>query len=156
MGLKEVQEYFAKKGIDNEIILLDADTSTVDLAAKALGKQPGEIAKSLTFLLKDGTPILILCMGTARIDNHKFKETFSCKATMIPREETENLIGHAAGGVCPFGVKEGVKIFLDESLKKYTVVYPAAGTSNSAVAFTIKELEMATDGSWVNVCKDEE
>ena len=156
MGLAEVQAYFKEKNIKNEIILLDANTATVALAAEALGKEPGEIAKTLAFVLKDGTPIVIVVMGTARVDNKKYKATFGCKAAMLSLEDTLEKIGHPVGGVCPFGVKEGVKVFLDESLKKYEVVYPAAGTANSAVAFTLPELEAATGGSWVNIYKEED
>lgn len=154
MGLNEVKKYFEDNGIKNEIILLDQNTATVELAAAALGRQPGEIAKTLSFILKDGTPILIVVMGTARIDNHKFKDRFGCKASMIPFDDVPVLIGHAVGGVCPFGVKAGVQIFLDESLKMYDTVFPAAGTDNSAVAFSIPQLEAATHGTWVDVCRE--
>ena len=156
MGLAEVKKYFEDKGITNEIILLDANTATVELAAQALGKTPGEIAKTLAFELKDGTPVVIVVMGTARVDNHKYKETFGCKAKMFSLEDTLEKIGHPVGGVCPFGVKEGVEIYLDVSLKKYEIVYPAAGTANSATPFTPDELEKATGGKWVDVCKDPE
>ncbi len=153
MGLAEVKKYFEDNGIANEIILLDKNTATVELAAAALGRQPGEIAKTLSFILRDGSPILVVVMGTARIDNHKFKDRFGCKASMIPFDDVPGLIGHAVGGVCPFGVKDGVQIFLDESLKQFETVFPAAGTDNSAVPFTIAELEAATKGTWVDVCK---
>jgi len=156
MGLAEVKKYFEEKGIKNEIILLDANTATAELAAAALGKQPGEIAKTLSFQLKDGTPIVIVVMGTARIDNHKYKGFFGCKASMLSFDDALEKIGHPVGGVCPFGVKEGVKIFLDVSLKQYETVYPAAGTANSAVAFTPDELQAATGGEWIDVCKDPE
>ena len=141
MGLAEVRKYFEEHNIKNEILLLDANTATVDLAAQALGREPGEIAKTLSFQLKDGTPIVIVVMGTARIDNHKYKEYFGCKAAMLSLEDALEKIGHPVGGVCPFGVKEGVKIYLDKSLRKYQTVFPAAGTANSAVAFTCDELE---------------
>lgn len=154
MGLAEVQKYFKEHNIPNEILLLDANTATVDLAAQALGREPGEIAKTLSFQLKDGSPILIVVMGTARIDNRKYKEKFGCKASMLSHDDALEKIGHPVGGVCPFGVKEGVKIFLDVSLRKYETVFPAAGTANSAVAFTPDELEAATGGVWVDVCKD--
>lgn len=156
MGLQEVQNYFKENDIKNEIILLDADTSTVALAAQALGKEPGQIAKSLAFKLKDDSAIMIVVMGTARIDNKKFKETFGCKASMMSYEETLERTGHGVGGVCPFGVKPDVKIYLDESLKKYDIVYPAAGTPNSAVEFTVEDLQRACGGTWIDVCKDGE
>ena len=156
MGLKEVQDYFAKKGIKNEIILLEQSSATVELAAAALGRQPGEIAKTLALQLKDGTNIVIVVMGTAKIDNHKFKEYFSCKAKMLSFDDTLAVTGHPVGGVCPFGLPEGVKVYLDESLKKYETVFPAAGTGKSAVGFTLDELQAATDGVWIDVCKEPE
>lgn len=156
MGLKEVQDYFKAKGIKNEIILLDTSSATVELAAAALGTEPGEIAKTLAMELKDGSHMVLVVMGTARIDNHKFKESFGCKAKMLSFDDTLAVTGHPVGGVCPFGLPEGVRVYLDESLKKYDHVYPAAGTGNSAVRFSIAELEEATGGTWVNVCKDQQ
>jgi prolyl-tRNA editing enzyme YbaK/EbsC (Cys-tRNA(Pro) deacylase) len=156
MGLKEVQDYFEAKGIKNEIILLDTSSATVELAAAALGTEPGEIAKTLAMELKDGSHMVLVVMGTARIDNHKFKESFGCKAKMLSFDDTLAVTGHPVGGVCPFGLPEGVRVYLDESLKKYDHVYPAAGTGNSAVRFSIAELEEATGGTWVNVCKDQQ
>jgi len=154
MGLPEVKEYFEKNNIKNEIIILDDNTATVDLAAKALGKEPGEIAKTLALKLKSDEVIVIVAKGTVKIDNHKFKEQFACKASFLSFDETLERTGHPVGGVCPFGLKEGVKIYLDESLKDYKVVYPAAGTPHSAVEFTIEDLEKATGGVWINVCKE--
>jgi len=156
MGLAEVKKYFEENNIKNEILLLDANTATVDLAAAALGREPGEIAKSLAFRLKDGQVVVIVVMGTARIDNHKYKGFFGCKATMLSFDDTLAETGHPVGGVCPFGLKEGVRICLDISLKKYEHVFPAAGTANSAVKFTPDELAEATKGEWVDVCKDPE
>jgi len=156
MGLKEVQDFFKEKNLKNEIILLNESSATVELAAKALGRQPGEIAKTMALQLKDGSNIVICIMGTARIDNHKYKECFSCKAKMLSFEDTLAVTGHPVGGVCPFGLPKGVKVYLDKSLRKYETVFPAAGTGNSAVAFTLDELEAATDGTWIDVCKDEE
>ena len=144
MGLKEVQEYFAAKGISNEIILHDQSSATVELAALALGREAGEIAKTMALQLKDGTNIVIVIMGTARIDNHKYKAFFGCKAKMLGFEDTLSVTGHPVGGVCPFGLPEAVKVYLDVSLKKYERVFPAAGTANSAVGFDIAELEAAT------------
>ena len=156
MGLKEVQDYFEKRGIKNEIILLEQSSATVELAAAALGRQPGEIAKTMALQLKDGSNIVICIMGTARIDNHKYKEFFGCKAKMLSLDETLAATGHPVGGVCPFGLPDGVKVFLDESLKKFETVFPAAGTPNSAVGFKLDELEAATDGTWIDVCKEAE
>mgnify|MGYP004614491431 FL=1 len=116
--------------------------------------EPGMIAKTLSFLEGDKA-ILILAEGTARIDNHKYKEKFHTKAKMIPFEEVEEYIGHAPGGVCPFGIKEGVEVYLDESLKKFDTVYPAAGNDHSAVKLTIPELEAVAGAvGWIDVCKE--
>jgi len=156
MGLAEVQKFFKEKNITNEIILLQESSATVDLAAKALGREPGEIAKSLAFKLKDDTCIIIVVMGTARIDNHKYKETFGCKAAMLSFDETLERTGHPVGGVCPFGVPADVQVYLDESLKQYKEVLPAAGTPNSAVLFKVEDLAAAVGNHWVNVCKDPE
>ena len=154
MGLAEVKKYFEEKGIKNEIQLLDANTATVALAAQALGKEPGEIAKTLAFKLKDDSVIVIVVMGTARGDNKKYKETFGCKASMLSLEETLERTGHPVGGVCPFGLKDGVKVYLDESLKRFDIVYPACGSGNSAVKLSIPELEK-TSGyiEWIDVCQ---
>lgn len=154
MSYERVKKYFYEHNIPNEIILLEESSATVDLAAKALGREPGEIAKSLAFKLKDGNIIIVVACGTARIDNRKFKDNFHCKAQMLKAEETISGTGYPVGGVCPFALPEGVKVYLDESLKKYDEVYPAAGTANSAVRFTLEELEKATSGTWVDVTQD--
>ncbi len=151
MSYERVKQYFNEHNIPNEILLLDESSATVELAAKALGREPGEIAKSLALKLKDGTVILLVVCGTARIDNRKYKDTFHCKAQMLSYDETLEATGHPVGGVCPFALPEGVRVYLDESLKRYDVVFPAAGTGNSAVKFTIPELERATGGTWVDV-----
>ncbi|MDO5441074.1 MAG: YbaK/EbsC family protein [Bacillota bacterium] len=156
MGLKEVQDYFQSRGIQNEIILLNESSATVELAAKALNREPGEIAKTMALQLKDGTNIVIVIMGTARIDNRKYKDCFGCKAKMLSFDDTLAITGHPVGGVCPFGLPEGIKVYLDKSLKKYETVFPAAGTPNSAVGFSIADLEAAIDGTWIDVCKEEE
>ena len=123
-------------------------------AADALGVEPGMIAKTMSFLLDD-QPILILTEGTARVENRKYKDTFHIKAKMIPFEEVEQWIGHAPGGVCPFGINDGVKVYLDESLRRFETVYPAAGDDHSAVKLTIPELEeVAGAVGWVDVCKE--
>jgi prolyl-tRNA editing enzyme YbaK/EbsC (Cys-tRNA(Pro) deacylase) len=155
MSYESVQEYFDGRGIKNEIILLKESSATVELAAKALGREPGEIAKSLALRLKDGSVIVLVVCGTARIDNRRYKDAFNCKAQMLSSEETQAATGHPVGGVCPFALPEGIKVYLDESLKKYSAVYPAAGTGNSAVRFTIPELERASEGTWVHVTQDE-
>ena len=126
----------------------------MQLTAEALGVEPGMIAKTMSFLQGE-QPVLILTEGTARIDNRKYKDTFHIKAKMIPFEEVEEIIGHAPGGVCPFGVKEGIKVYLDESLKRFDTVYPAAGNDHSAVRLTIEDLENAVDSEgWIDVCKE--
>mgnify|MGYP001782612904 FL=1 len=126
----------------------------MQLAAEALGVEPGMIAKTMSFFQGE-QPVLILTEGTARIDNRKYKDTFHIKAKMIPFEEVEEIIGHAPGGVCPFGVKEGIKVYLDESLKRFDTVYPAAGNDHSAVRLTIEDLENAVDSEgWIDVCKE--
>ncbi|MDD3200163.1 MAG: YbaK/EbsC family protein [Eubacteriales bacterium] len=152
--LERVKNYFNEHNITNEIILLEKSSATVELAAKALCREPGEIAKSLALKLKDGSVIMVVVCGTARIDNRRYKDTFKCKAQMLSHEETQLAVGYPVGGVCPFALPKAVKVYLDDSLKKYYEVYPAAGTANSAVRFTLKELEQATGGTWVHVTQD--
>ena len=153
MSLEKVKEYFKGTGIDNRIIELDQSSATVALAAKALKCSDDKIAKSLSFILK-GQPAIIVVSGLSKIDNAKYRAAFGEKAKMIPFDDVEKLTGHAPGGVCPFALKEGVKVYLDESLKKHEQVYPAAGSGNSAVLMTIPELEKySTSSGWVNVTK---
>lgn len=154
MSWERVKQYFDEHNIPNEIILLKESSATVELAAKALGREPGEIAKSLALRLKDGKVIILVVCGTARIDNRRFKDTFQCKAQMLSHEDTLDATGHPVGGVCPFALPEEIEVYLDESLKRYDEVYPAAGTGNSAVKFSIRELELATKGTWVHVTQD--
>ena len=156
MGYPEVVKHFEERGLTNEIILLDVSTATVELAAAALGRQPGEIAKSLALEMKDGSVIVLVVEGTARIDNRKYKDTFSCKAKMLSFDDTLAATGHPVGGVCPFGLPEGIRVYLDESLKRHEMIFPAAGTPSSAVGFAPEDLAKATDGQWVNVTKDPE
>ena len=154
MSLEKAKAYLAEKGYADHIIELEDSSATVQLAAQALGVEPGMIAKTMSFLIGEEA-ILILTEGTAKVDNRKYKDTFHMKAKMIPFEEVENWIGHAPGGVCPFGIKEGIKVYLDESLKQFDTVYPAAGNDHSAVKLTIAELEeVAGAVGWVNVCKE--
>ena len=140
MSLEKAKAYLAEKGYADHVIELEDSSATVQLAAQALGVEPGMIAKTMSFLIGEEA-ILILTEGTARVDNRKYTDTFHMKAKMIPFEEVEKWIGHAPGGVCPFGIKEGVKVYLDESLKQFDTVYPAAGNDHSAVKLTIAELE---------------
>ena len=153
MSLEIAKRYLEKKGYADHIIELEQSSATVALAAEALGVEEGMIAKTMSFLQNE-TAVLILAEGTARIDNRKYKDAFHTKAKMIPFDEVERYIGHAPGGVCPFGIKDGIKVYLDESLKRYDVVYPAAGKDHSAVKMTIAELEDACGNvEWVDVCK---
>ena len=155
MSLEKAKNYLAAKGYADRVIELEESSATVQLAAEALGCEPGRIAKTLSFIV-DGEPVLILAEGTARIDNHKFKAFFHTKARMIAGDQVEALIGHAPGGVCPFGINEGIKVYLDESLRHFDVVYPAAGNDHSAVRLTPDELERAIEcAGWVDVCKEE-
>ena len=141
------------RGMEDRIIEFDTSSATVALAAEALGCEPCRIAKSLSFKLSSGA-ILIVAAGDARIDNPKYKAHFSEKAKMLTPEEAESLIGHAVGGVCPFGINEGVKVYLDRSLRRFETVFPACGSSNSAIELTIPELEsLCGSFEWVDVCK---
>lgn len=136
------------------MIEMEDSTATVAMAAEALGVEEGMIAKTMSFLQGEKA-VLILTEGTAKIDNRKYKDTFHTKAKMIPFEKVEEMTGHAPGGVCPFGAEEGIDVYLDESLKRFEIVYPAAGNDHSAVKLTISELEQASDAlGWVDVCKE--
>lgn len=153
MSIERVREYFRQCGIENRIMEFDTSSATVELAAEAVGCEPARIAKTLSFKVEEA-PILIVAAGDAKIDNPKYKAQFHTKAKMLTREEVTELIGHAVGGVCPFAVKEGVKIYLDESLRRFETVYPAAGSSNSAIPMTMEDLEKYSGSSqWVDVCK---
>ena len=153
MSLELAKAHLERFGLADRVQLFDVSSATVELAAQAVGCEPARIAKTLSFLLPEG-PVLVLAAGDARIDNSKYKAQFHTKAKMIPHDQVEELIGHGVGGVCPFGVKEGVPVWLDESLRRFDLVYPAAGTSNSAVKLTLAELEQASQAlGWVDVCK---
>ncbi len=153
MAIEKVREYFNKYGIENRMREFDVSSATVELAAEALHCEPCRIAKTLSFMVKEG-PVLIVAAGDAKIDNPKYKAQFGVKAKMLTPEEVLRLIGHAVGGVCPFAVHEGVSVYLDESLKRFDTVFPACGSSNSAIELTVPELEKYSSfTSWVNVCK---
>lgn len=140
--------------MEERIQELSESSATVALAAKALGCEPERIAKTLSFIVK-GNPILIVAAGDAKISNPKFKQTFSEKARMIPADQIEELVGHAVGGVCPFGIKEGVKVYLDESLKRFESVFPACGSANSAILLSLEELEeVSKSEGYVDVSKE--
>ena len=153
MSFEKVKAYFENTPCADKILVLEKSSATVQLAAEALQTEPDMIAKTMSFLIHD-EPAVIVVSGESRIDNRKFKDTFACKARMIPFDQVEQMIGHAPGGVCPFAVNEGVKVYLDISLKKYETVYPAAGSGSSAVRMTIEELEAYSHMlSWVDVCR---
>lgn len=153
MGLDTVRKYFQDLGMEDKILIIDESTATVEEAANALGCELARIAKTMSFLVND-EPILILTLGDRKIDNRKYKDYFHVKAKMIPTNLVEELIGHDIGGVCPFGVKDNVKTYLDISLKEYDIVYPAAGNKHSAVKLTINELEKFSNAmAWIDVCK---
>lgn len=153
MSLEKAKNYLKKYNLDQNIMEFSESTATVKEAAEALKVTEAEIAKSLSLLVND-EPILIVTSGDQKIDNSKFKSEFHTKAKMIPIEEVENKIGHDIGGVCPFGIKENVKIYLDETLKQSTYIYPACGSSNSAIKLTPTQLEnILSDTHWINVCR---
>lgn len=153
MAIEKVKAYFEKYNMADRVLEFEVSSATVDLAAAAIGCEPGRIAKTLSFNI-GGSAVLIVCAGNARIDNPKYKARFSAKAKMLTPDEAAALVGHAVGGVCPFAVNEGVTVYLDESLKAYTTVYPACGSSNSAIELTIPQLEQLSHFTgWVDVCK---
>ena len=153
MAIEKVKAYFASLGMEERVLEFEVSSATVELAAAAVGCEPGRIAKTLSFDVR-GTAVLIVCAGNARIDNPKYKAQFSAKAKMLTPDEAAEKVGHAVGGVCPFAVNEGVEVYLDESLKAYETVYPACGSSNSAIELTIPELEQVSGfAAWVDVCK---
>ena len=153
MAIEKVREYFAGFGIADRILEFDTSSATVELAAQALGCEPCRIAKTLSFMLEDGA-ILIVAAGDAKIDNTKYKARFGKTAKMLTPDEVVQLVGHAVGGVCPFAVNPGVTVYLDESLKRFDTVFPACGSSNSAIELTIPELEKySVLSGWVDVCK---
>lgn len=154
MSIERVTAYFEKFEMADRIQEFEVSSATVELAAAALGCEPERIAKTLSFLL-DGQAILIVAAGDARIDNSKYKAKFGKKAKMISFDDVENFIGHAVGGVCPFAVNEGVTVYLDESLKRFETVFPACGSSNSAIELSLPELEKYSGyAEWVDVCKE--
>lgn len=153
MSIERVRKYFKTIGIDERIQEFEISSATVTLAAKALHCEESRIAKTLSFHVGERV-VLIVAAGDAKIDNAKYKAQFKTKAKMLSFDEAEPLIGHAVGGVCPFSVNEGVETYLDVSLKRFDTVFPACGSSNSAIELTLEELEKYSDFiSWVDVCK---
>ena len=156
MAFERARDHLERYGLADRIIVTEHSSATVAEAAQALGCEEAMIAKTLSFLQGE-TPVLILADGLARIDNRKYKDRFGCKAKMIPADQVGQLVGHETGGVCPFGVNGGVRVYLDESLRKHAVVYPAVGTDHSGVRLTIPELERCSGSlGWVDVSKDAE
>ena len=156
MAFEKAKAYLEQYGLEDRIIVTEHSSATVAEAAEAIGCEEAMICKTLSFLQGE-EPVLILADGVARIDNRKYKDRFGCKAKMIPAEMVGPLVGHEIGGVCPFGVNEGVAVYLDESLRKHEIVYPAVGTDHSGVKLTIPELEKCSGFTeWVDVCKQPE
>ena len=153
MAIEKVREYFKEIGIEDRILEFDVSSATVELAAQALGCEGKRIAKSLSFLV-DGKAIIIVTAGDGKIDNPKYKAEFHTKAKMLSPDQVDELVGHSIGGVCPFGINPDVRVFLDESLKRFETVFPACGSSNSAIELTVDELYKYSNAEkWVDVCK---
>lgn len=153
MSVDRVRNYLRQWNLEDKIQEFEVSSATVELAAQAVGCEPARIAKTMSFLV-DGKAILIVLAGDVKIDNRKFKDQFHVKAAMIRQDDVEQYIGHPVGGVCPFDVKEGVTVYLDDSMKRFEVMYPAAGSASSAVGLTLAELETASKSSgWIDVSK---
>ncbi len=153
MSIEKVKAYFAQYGMQERILEFPVSSATVELAAEALHCEPCRIAKTLSFMVGE-KPVLIVAAGDTKIDNPKYKAQFGTKAKMLTPEQAETLVGHAVGGVCPFAVQPGVAVYLDASLKRFETVFPACGSSNSAIELTIPELERYSGyTAWVDVCK---
>ena len=153
MSIETGRAYFRALGMEDRVREFTVSSATVELAAQALGVEGARIAKTLSFKTADGC-MLILAAGDARIDNHKFKDKFHMKAKMLTAEEVPELVGHPVGGVCPFGCKEGIPVYLDESLKRFTTVFPAVGSPSSAIELDLDELQRCSRAlEWIDVCK---
>lgn len=154
MAIDKVREYLKQYGRDTDILEFDTSSATVEMASNALGVEPGRIAKTLSFKTEEGA-MLIVAAGDAKIDNSKYKAEFGVKAKMLTPEEALEFTGHAVGGVCPFGLAKALPVYLDISMKRFATVYPACGSSNSAIKLTCDELErLAKCTKWVDVSKD--
>ena len=152
MSIETARAHFRSIGIEDRILEFEESSATVELAARALHVSVARIAKTLTFKTEKGC-MLIICAGDARVDNHKYKDLFNYKAKMLSAEEVNEMVGHPVGGVCPFGIKEGIPVYLDESMLRFETVFPAAGSSNSAIELTIDELfKYSKAKGWVDVC----
>ncbi|HIX67785.1 MAG TPA: YbaK/EbsC family protein [Candidatus Anaerostipes excrementavium] len=156
MSVQKVEEYLKQFHIEHKIQILEQSSATVELAAEAVGCEPARIAKTLSFFVGP-QPILIVTAGDVKVDNKKYKQEFGTKAKMISFRDVEKIIGHAPGGVCPFAVNRGIKVYLDQSLQRFQTVYPAAGSGNSAIEMNLKELkECSKAEKWIDVCKKAE
>ena len=154
MSIEKVKEYLRQYAMEDRVWEKEKSSATVEEESEALGCEPQRIAKTLSFLAGDRV-VLVVTAGDRKIDNKKYREQFGCKAKMLKFEEVEDLVGHAVGGVCPFAVREGVEVYLDESLKRFETVFPAAGSSNSMIELSIEELERYSHSlQWVDVCKE--
>ena len=153
MAIEKVKAFFRQHGMENRVQEFEVSSATVELAAEALHCEPCRIAKTLSFMV-GGNPVLIVAAGDAKIDNPKYKAQFGAKAKMLTPAEVETMVGHAVGGVCPFAVNDDVTTYLDESLKRFETVFPACGSSNSAIELTITELEKySAFTAWIDVCQ---
>lgn len=154
MSIEKGRAYFRALGIEDRVQEFEVSSATVELAAQALGVEGARIAKTLSFKLPEEKPILILAAGDARIDNHKFKDKFHTKAKMLTPDEVISFIGHPVGGVCPFGINDGVDVYLDDSLKRFVTVFPAVGSASSAIELNLDELYRYSNAlEWIDVCK---
>lgn len=154
MGIVQVKEFFREYGLEERILEFEESSATVELAAQAVGCIPARIAKSLSFKVDD-EPVIVVAAGDAKVDNTKYKAFFHTKAKMLSMDEVDELIGHGVGGVCPFAIKDGVRVYLDESMKRFESVYPAAGNASSAIELTLDEMEKYSNSlGWVDVCKN--
>lgn len=153
MSIEKAKEYLGNKGFGDRIICFDVSSATVELAAAALGCMPALIAKSITFKV-NGKAVMVVCAGDVKIDNSKYKAKFKTKAAMLTPDEVDEMIGHSIGGVCPFGINDGVDVYMDESLKRFETVYPACGNAASAVKLTPDELFSVSEAiEWIDVTK---
>ena len=153
MSIERGRAYFKQWNLEERILEFDTSSATVELAAAAVGCEPARIAKTLSFQVGERT-VLVVAAGDVKIDNRKYKEQFHTKASMLKAEDVTGKIGHAVGGVCPFGVNPGVEVYLDVSMKRFPTVFPAAGSSNSAIEMTMDELEKYSGSlGWIDVCK---
>lgn len=154
MSIEKGRAFFRALGIEDRVLEFDVSSATVELAAEAAGVEPARICKTLSFKAKDGTALLVLAAGDARIDNKKYKDKFGVKAKMLSPDEVLEMVGHPVGGVCPFGANEEVPVYLDKSMQRFDMMYPAVGSANSAIGLTLEELyKFSRALEWVDVCK---